>query len=58
MIKGLHDTHDSNAVKYNQVIKPIMRIKVQAINKGEKRKLQMYFAKATLGLQTRASAKS
>ena len=48
----------SNPVKPNQVIKPIMRIKVQAINKGEKRKLQMYFAKATLGLQTRASAKS
>ena len=32
-----------------------MLIKVQTINKREKRKLQMYFAKATLGLQTRAS---
>ena len=45
----------SIAVKYNQVINLIMLIKVQTINKREKRKLQMYFAKATLGLQTRAS---
>ena len=45
----------NNADIYNQVIMPIMRIKVQTIDKVEKRKLQMYFAKATLGLQTRAS---
>ena len=47
----------NNAVKRNQVIKPIMRIKVQTIDKGEKIKLQMYSAKATLGLQFRASEK-